>query len=559
MVVMLLLRWRVRQDESSPLSMTKFVRWLPHVVCAFISGIYILIVGPYLEVPADVWQHLGAIQDYKRRYEFGIIDSNQPWYLIYTMALSLSGEKIYQTVEAFTIAGTIFFTVSICDLSRRIYIEAGFNPKRAALFGIIASLLTVGMFGTSVFSFARYYVFAPGYFSYLIFLLAAFLVVSFPSELSSIRRLTSRVALIGIAGIVTYLVHKQEALFLIIVLFMYWGFQISRQCFLFVTTRINGTYGRYARSLKSISIVVTIVLIVCVIYILSFPLLLTDNSFLVNNTIAVSPMKNVVWILADPTGRAYETLGIWGLIILAIYFGILDKDSRLLIISLLAIAPFLLLFNPIFTSMFLSKVSHDLLWRFTYMIPIGLIGAHILLVVIKDLPRKKPRNMVLICLIILGMIPWRALDGIQNSRWSTVTKISEANSYEVWNDLIDELRKSPARNILTDPITGYVVRAITDHTVFGFKFHESHPFIPINYAGYGPESFKGYRQWYFIENRRQGSLSKNGAMSGHWPEDVLKVSQNYSPGLIKFLESPPIHFALIWENDGIKIFEIKNQ
>ena len=107
MVVMLLLRWRVRQDESSPLSMTKFVRWLPHVVCAFISGIYILIVGPYLEVPADVWQHLGAIQDYKRRYEFGIIDSNQPWYLIYTMALSLSGEKIYQTVEAFTIAGNL--------------------------------------------------------------------------------------------------------------------------------------------------------------------------------------------------------------------------------------------------------------------------------------------------------------------------------------------------------------------------------------------------------------------------------------------------------------------
>ena len=64
-------------------------------------------------------------------------------------------------------------------------------------------------------------------------------------------------------------------------------------------------------------------------------------------------------------------------------------------------------------------------------------------------------------------------------------------------------------------------------------------------------------QWYFIENRRQGSLSENGAMSGHWPEDVLKVSQYYSSGLIKFLESRPIHFALIWENDGIKIFEIK--
>ena len=122
-----------------------------------------------------------------------------------------------------------------------------------------------------------------------------------------------------------------------------------------------------------------------------------------------------------------------------------------------------------------------------------------------------------------------------------------------------ELRGYRARNVLTDPITGYVVRALTKHAVFGFKFHEGPPFIPINYAGYGPTSFKGYESWLFIENKRDGSSSNNGEKSGHWPADVMRVSSNYSEGLTNFLKEPPQYFHLLWENDGIRIFEITNK
>ena len=46
------------------------------------------------------------------------------------------------------------------------------------------------------------------------------------------------------------------------------------------------------------------------------------------------------------------------------------------------------------------------------------------------------------------------------------------------------------------------MRALTGHTVFGLKFHDAPPFIPINYSGYGPSSFRGYQSWLFIENIR---------------------------------------------------------
>ena len=110
---------------------------------------------------------------------------------------------------------------------------------------------------------------------------------------------------------------------------------------------------------------------------------------------------------------------------------------------------------------------------------------------------------------------------------------------------------------IPDPwISGYVIDGATVHTVAGFKFHGSGNFIPINYNGYGPTSFEGFKSWLFVANYRDGKWSEVGARSGHWQGNVMHVRENYSDKLQAFLRNPPKHFHLLWEKDGIKLFEI---
>ena len=532
----------------------------PQVVIILTTGIYIVLVGPYLEVPADVWQHLGAIADYKQRLEFGVIDINQPWYFLYAMALSFSGEQLHQTIVPFTVVGTILFMTMIGGVSRLIYLGAGYEAKRANLFALVSALLTLGLFGTSVFSFVRYYVYSPAYFSYPIFLLGVYLTTSVQPIWTMGRIDIYKLLLIGICIAVTYFLHKQEAMFLVIFIGAYASY-FAGQCIWKNVGQSQIGLGRYYCSRRLLFGALVVGLLVVLLLGMSRYIdgaSLNGQMPLRNNTILLRPFGDIVWILADPKGRAYETIGVWGLIVLIIYFSLLGRRDRIFCLTMMASLPFLLIFNPIFTYVFLPRVGGDVLWRLTYMIPIGLIGANVIEVALMSVFYRKVKKIIIISLILLAMIPLTSLETIQNSRWQTLKRVADSNSYRIWDDLLAELRRYPDKNVLTDPITGYIVRALTGHTVFGSKFHSEPPFIPINYSGYGSSSFRGYQSWLFIHNSRDGTVSKNGEISGHWPVDVMQVSSRYSKKLRGFLENPPSYFHLLWESDGIRIFEIKD-
>ena len=112
------------------------------------------------------------------------------------------------------------------------------------------------------------------------------------------------------------------------------------------------------------------------------------------------------------------------------------------------------------------------------------------------------------------------------------------------------------RNILTDPITGYMINAYTNNKVFGFKFHGTEDFIPVNYKKFSARHFIDFHGWLLVINRRDGASSRNGDLSGHWDEDILKLSEYYSDELIDFLNKPPPHIKLIWSQNNTLIYEI---
>ena len=154
------------------------------------------------------------------------------------------------------------------------------------------------------------------------------------------------------------------------------------------------------------------------------------------------------------------------------------------------------------------------------------------------------------------VLPLSDDNSLRQLRYATLRGVAPSNDYRNWDDLIEELRVFRYRHVLTDPVTGYVITAMTKNRTFGFKFHGSGDLLNPNVPAYGSNSFEDYVGWLLVLNLRNGGYSENGSQSGHWPGDALKTSKFYSAQLVEFLENPPPHIQLIWESDSIKLFEI---
>lgn len=532
-----------------------------YLLVLVLSGVYATWAGAYLEIPADVWRHLGQIGNYLDQIELGKLNLNQPWYLMYATALSISGESLVESIEPFAIFGTVLWLIVVVDFTKLLCRSITMSDAQRSALCLLSAFLTLTLFGTSSFSFARYYVFAPAYFAFPVFFFGIFIASELVKRGHARGEGANLVGLLLVCFVVTYLVHKQEALFLFAFITTLGSFSIF--------SFLMGKYGRSGfRSGKSsdadtrigpwVLLFILAAIGITGIFALNRNGLFQVETVLVNNSLSISSelIGPREWVIADPMGRVFETINLWGIGAIACYFCCVRKRDRYSALSVLIVTPMLFMFNPLFNHFFLRYAEHDVLWRFTYMVPIGLIGAYVLVMSFGSGVGRRVRGWVSV--VVLGglLLPLPGISGLQNLRWSTVGRMDPGNTWVLWHDLIDDLQTRPQRNILTDPVTGYVIRALTNHQVFGFKFHSSTPFIPINYEGYSDESFSGFDTWLFVRNNRDGSSSVNGRTSGHWPQDIMSVSRSYSDLLTEFLDNPPDHFTLLWASDGIQVFEI---
>ena len=514
---------------------------------------YHLYVGAYLEVPADVWQHLRAVRDSLTALEHGHFDLSQPWYLLYSFCLLISGEDLFATVTSVSIVSSVIVGLGIFEIAREIGLSSGYNERRAANFGFASALLTIILLGTSVFAFFRYYALAPVFLNYLFFLYGAYLICESRQRVGYLERLLGIVSCL----LLTWIIHRQETLFLICliaVMALYYFVQKTLRPNFFSSTMLDGAKQR-----------IIWLLVVC-IWLLGSVVLLFWAEFLFvpefetaealnNNTLGFSLWTTKHWFVSDPGGRVFETIGGMGIMFAIFYFFLSKKNHGISTITGLTIVPSLYLFNPIFLELFLRNASHDAVWRLAYMFPIGFLGGYVIDAV---WCRRTLGYWTrwLLAFQFTFLVPIPGLEKIQHLRWPTLKEIPQGNSSDLWSDLIDRLSEISPRNILTDPVTGYVLDGATVHTVAGFKFHGTGDFIPINYNGYGPSSFEGYESWLFIANFRNGIWSEVGEKSGHWPGNVMTISEQYSDKLRQFLVAPPKHFKLLWERNGIRVFEI---
>jgi hypothetical protein len=556
----LFLKGRVRVLASNLIGQLKGSgrHGIPEIIIVTMVSIWLFSVGPYLEIPTDVFEHLTRITDIKQDLKHGAFGTTFPWYSAVAIALRYSGEPVSQIIMPFSVAMTAIFLFGVISLARELAGQLKLSRLGELVLLISSPVCTLLMFGTSVFSYLRYYIFAPTFLVYLIYLFSGFLAIDLIVNERLHRKFFIRAITVFLGILVSYVVHRQEALFIVSML-------IAGVAYVVLTDvwRVKKSLGPDLVVLPSSWRVLGFFGIPILVFISMFLIMKSGQpeEFLLRNNII--DMGEVIGLdrqllIADPKGRLFETLGLGGVIAIVAYFLLIPGKERPIFLSISILAPILIIFNPIIVGVFLSVSKQEVLWRFMYMTPIGLVVGYLLAFLASQgrFRRHTWLNIVAILVLIIPWIPYERAQEVLQQRYSTLREIPQLQDIRLLSDLVKEVSRYEGRDILTDPVTGYVIGAMTENRYTGFKFHRSQDHIDLNKRQYSKDSFAGFKGWLVIINLRDGTDSKNGALSGHWPISTLRTSEYYSQGLVEFLSKNPSHFQLVWERNKIRLYEI---
>ena len=245
----------------------------------------------------------------------------------------------------------------------------------------------------------------------------------------------------------------------------------------------------------------------------------------------------------------------------------------------LTLVPLLIMFNPILVSFLLQFTFPTVLWRFSYMFPVGVVIAMCCFITLENSALSRATKFFRLTPFGLLLFPIPHLDQFQFLRYPTLQSVNPGNSPANWDDLVKYISQKGEIKVLTDPVTGYVLSAMTKVRHEHNKFHETDVGSLRKYR-YAPNTFLDYAiaaRWFLIVNLRDGQPSANGRKSKHWPEDIMYVSRYYPTEMLEWLQIKnnastenelvtttdgigkqlPAHMRLIWQKNNIWVFSLK--
>jgi hypothetical protein len=275
----------------------------------------------------------------------------------------------------------------------------------------------------------------------------------------------------------------------------------------------------------------------------------------------ILPFLKHLYIL-NPTLQFYQTISVWGVLLYLVFALNWRRLLRYDYLSVAMVSPLLTVFNPVFTDFFLRFSAGHTLWRFCFLIPLAFVAAWWLLDRVAALKqgRLPQRASALIAIaLLIGLLfpfnttylvsPWSRVDNLRSSSNDAATQ---------WiADLVSFLdQQDGTKKIITDPVTGYIVSAMTPHRSIRKKFFT--PRINQLDPGYlaDANNTKRVNNALLIINLRDGPDSDLGRRSGHWPNDILNISRHYDAALLAMVKSDRTRFQPIWEHDKVTVYRI---
>ena len=544
------------------------------IICGIVLsyGAYIFAVGPYDEVPADFYRHLERVQ--LMRSDLSHTQSHlaalhsgfngRYWYYLYAITWALSGVSLDQSIFFYS-----WFNGALLLTALYLFSKTWLNRRfqQAWLLALLTCIFFLLHQGVVSFSFVRYYALSATMLCTPIYFLA---VLVFTRHIES--GLPGRQILTALFCLSTPLLyHYQEALFTLVIIWLlslyyavsWYG---TRYGFGGSSAHLTNSVWPYWREIKNQQ-QGSIVFVLLTVSFLAFHIYaygtITRTDVDHDKVISLQhliPFLTNLYIL-NPSYQFYQTIALWGVVVYAGFFICWRRflpDPYLLMGML---SPLFTVFNPVFVDFFLRIRDVHVLYRLGYMIPLAMTGACLVWFLLfkwrqRQLKRQCLAAVALAALVIsLFNFDARFIHS-EYSRIPTLLKVNTNQSAQHWHDLLAFLNTiEEPKKIYTDPVTGYVITALTHHRSDRYKFTETFH-KPINFDGYDNLPLKPYRGGLLVVNLRDGSYSQTGELSLHWPADILHLRRSYSEALLDHIQKNPADFPKLWSANDINIYQI---
>lgn len=524
---------------------------------------YIFTVGPYTELPSDVWQHLGHIKTEllglkadSSNFRPGLFHGSYAHRLHALVALLFGADQ-----TAIVLPGTIFSSITLI-LSFYFFFcwvlkDALDDSEKVRSLAFVSTILSFVSFGVDQFSYFRYYALAPSIIAYPLFLAATFLLVTGIKN-QNIRSPNLTVAVIF--GVFAGLIHAQELMFLLIFAAVYIPWVVLDR-----KTHLSSKPLRNSIVRLGILIIGSYFFTAVIHFFFDLPTSTKLDARFIE--LSFLPTAYGRLYILNPTEQFFGVLSVVGIVA---YAGFALRYSQFLntpyIIAVLII-PFVTVFNPFFLSILFQLTTPYHAWRILYLSPFSLVATIGVWYFISDLKthnhRQIAKRLIYSLLFVALVIDTTALSKSPLFFRYLTLKATASNGLDLagWPSLREFLNTLPgSTDIVTDSVTGYFINGATKHNVDNFKFHNSFNSVALDKVFNGGKAkhlmHPELKNRIFVLNLQDGPDSLLGSISQHWPSDILKVSKFYPPTLGQVIEANNEKFIRLWSAKNMKAFSL---
>lgn len=542
--------------------------WLTGMAVVFLAySVYRYLIGPYNEIPADLYRHLeyariqlnaignghlGTLHDIKAMLK----QQGAIWYSFYALINYLTGLAFSQTFPWATYANNLIFLSSVFSLGWYLFARFQLAQKQRLFAALLATFFVASHLGLNVFSYIRYYSFAPTMLNMTIY----FAAIAVICELFKWQEKQLSYALFLLLALFTTMsIHSQEALFILLM----GGMMLAWHAFL--PQRAALEINRYF-PVHHIRAYRLLFLAFCLGFVALLVWTNTQHAMpikLANKIIPLSGQNSFLnrVLFLNPGYQGIQVITLWGVAVYALFILYWRKFVIHPYLFAGMLLPFATVFNPVFVDWFIKIEGVHTLWRMLYIVPIHFVAAILVvqLLASASASQQKWKN-ALSYLAVTGLfVLLLPIPGLNPNSRLTLASVDQDEGYPYWQDLIDYLNQKEieATFILTDPVTGYVLSGLSKHRTFQYKFFPLN-MRQINFENYDNAPLKRYQNWLLVINDRIGGNSETGEASLHWQKNILDTAAFYSPALRAHIQNNPEHrFKLLWERDRIHVYLIQ--
>ena len=162
-----------------------------------------------------------------------------------------------------------------------------------------------------------------------------------------------------------------------------------------------------------------------------------------------------------------------------------------------------------------------------------------------------------IFIFFISIVPWHYRGNFnRTSRVPSLMPVHETSGAGLWQDIIEAVEtiqeERTVRRILTDSVTRFVLYSATRGQIWWWTENKYFPHHGQDYQSDFLTSDTSYSL--LVINNRNGDLTNSARYAGHWPDDILKVSQKYPNDLDEFVSKHSNLFELLWSSEGARIY-----